>query len=864
MFPSAALWCGNNLDYFCARWTTDSMSSVIIVPITVILLLMIFFPHSPQCLNLAKESGAEIKVDSLENLGRKSFAVSYKVRAIVDELTTHYVSQIHERYNRDLRWASIWMVKQNLNEATARKTQYIYNENVGEFALDEPLLGESFETKTRSFFPTNLRLFDDGAERQEMRTKNTLAQSMRLMDINKDDGGTIEQDLLKLESDLSIIGLKQLNLLYFLSESCMTEMRQRDLHYLRGLSRLFLLLECRKDEFKQVVEQSKLAAAAANSANIYRAENLEAKQTTEGKFVEYLDVLVESDGSSPHDGVTGPKRVSLKFAPKVTLIIEPIGFELFDSSSGHTTDQDSFRLPLTSSDLVALVNSTKATHQSDTDHQLGSGIKPRRRSFSFVAHLTNSLALLDPIELQVAFDGGTSESGAGILARQVNLVDRGQIVGDTWRRHTTRTVYSKETGLKYHMMHPTGRAEGSTGSGAGAASCLVDSLGDSELSALDTTIDGYQLLELDGALFMGIALVRGVECRVYEKKIHRLPLWLTGGSDGDLDTGSGIVTEGKDIYLTLYERSAAGGPTDDPIPVLLTIDMLSPPTDGAQTGRKIHPSLRVSIQQFSWARSSTDQARLFDISQDCLLSSAAARHARLDLLMGQVEGNTALASYELSDSQSSLREELFSQLISQLFRVAKLEQFDLQISQESARQFHVSATLYELQPSYRIEAALVGLAPSPTRSELAGQSMRLNVKECQLEAAHRLWASSSGQNMTAAGAAKVRAMFCPRTLHCLLLPELREDDQHLASISQADQDQAADGCSMTLVSLVRINQSADAGASRESKLLQWKEKIADAQQKSELIGTPIELHLDGARQMSFTMRLNNIAMSNPT
>ena len=613
---------------------------------------------------------------------------------------------------------------------------------------------------------------------------------------NSPSVGLVTGSASQLDSNLLLAGTANehapsLDLDRFLTDGCRKLVRER-LHYIRGVSRLLLLVECRRSEFSlqrprrgsqatrgmrhEVFE----ASLGAISADLHLSSDISKLQLT--VTVPSFDSPTsqnDSRHSMPRRMV--PLSIGLRFDPNITVLVNIFQFESvveMEHLSESAGSESVYMLPLLRGELSSV--------QSLKEESLARPPKRTFDQFSFRAQLqSQQLSDVfgpDPIQLIVAFDRQSQT-----LVRQINLADRSRSLGDSWARQTSQLVLDGQMGLKFHMMdEPAKEGDGLLG-GNKWHSCAIDKLNIVETIELET--GGSEAFDLRGSHFMGIAIVRGIYCYVYEKRIYRLPLWLGLGEVGWQvgEESSESLEIYADLYLMATKLADQADRTEQQLdraddetlsrPVRLDLSLRNQ-IDGARR------SLRLDLFSFDWSNHLlADVPDLLQVAEECLGRRQNWRSMDLELLLelerGRIsredEQQVSKRLFELQFDEK-LRQEAVSSSLVDSFGLSRAQQVDLEAKWQSASQLHVRLTILEpanerlqfnrLGPARDLS---VGSATRPRQWSVGAASV--SAEECKWRAAHLLTMVGNGagfSSLEASPRARQLFMFCPRTLHCVI------------------------------------------------------------------------------------------------
>lgn len=214
-----------------------------------------------------------------------------------------------------------------------------------------------------------------------------------------------------------------------------------------------------------------------------------------------------------------------------------------------------------------------------------------------------------PIRYKVAYDGVSK-----IMRRDVTDLRRGKDL-------ISSTIYDGRGWLKYHQYRSSlsdtiSNINGDNKQGMKMQpvyfqKCVTSSMSYDEFKLLENI---GSMLNIDDAVFMGVATVRGVICNVYEKKLDHYPTWIVSKVDQESEK---YVENDARIYAVYYEANLDGMAGK-----LMRISIMSTLYDKPY-------NREAEIYSFSWSLHSFDgQAsinNLFDISH-CL---EKGRHVKI-------------------------------------------------------------------------------------------------------------------------------------------------------------------------------------------------------------------------------------------
>lgn len=603
---------------------------------------------------------------------------------------------------------------------------------------------------------------------------------------------TFESELLKLPyTDV----MAQLNFDSFLTSDCLEKINKK-LFYIKGITKLLHLIECRREELNalnygsQSVEQDKLAYTRNLKSRIYTSDKplLPLRSRVDDFSINSLSSdtkkSMQISVNIPYDAVSFsgskenylpsrivPLSISLQFEQGILMIINIYQFDVIDlmehmseTSSGVVSD---FLIPIGSGLSDVLFYSSS----SFNDNQIGkSSRRPKsvlkKTQFSFRASLTgNNLPFPDPVELLVAYDGENK-----MLVREIITTDRGVSLGDGWKTHKSRLVYDGESNTKFHIKNSNedytkNNIETDDNQRVSNAwqSCVTNSLNSIETYILDGSSASSDLFDLEGSTYMGIAEVRGIPCYVYEKRVFRLPLWLgLGETEYSYLNDPTTIAEENEIYLAFYESisdyvgvsyedeeiernrdSSTQNIYSTSHSKLVRLDIHVVKNKASNGGERLQLlNYILEMHSFDWSIGLVhDELELFDVSQECLLPNINSRSMKLDLLIDMAIDEDNTRGYLLLKEDSSLCQDTVSRALSKSLSITKTEQVALETNIQSGS-LHTSLYVYEI-PCQGFISKFMGFAQDLLLGSAASNSWEsgttsISLDECEWRAAHTL------------------------------------------------------------------------------------------------------------------------------
>jgi hypothetical protein len=575
---------------------------------------------------------------------------------------------------------------------------------------------------TNSYASTGAGDDDNGARHSER------YESIRLLPA----GMNLDAKLLMAGADDS---LPRLNLDLFMSDECLDFFASK-LHYINGVSRLLHLIECRREEFKlkPVDESLRGLGTRGIPSRQYRASKLTPLSAPlvrggAGPPIESLDVLVTVFDETMRQNRTArpaptvlepgfvPLSIVIEFEPSVSILVDVFQFEsvgpdehLSEPANGaHSI----FMMPLGHPDLGRLLYSVSqqsynAGDDDDDGYDNGSA-RTGSRSFSFHATLTGSLlskTFTDPIDLAVSYDAELRT-----LSSEMSFVDRSSLDGlNSYNRWTVRQLLDGQSSLRFHSMdsnfgyrRPVSLSTSvnqDDDAERGWRSCATSHLAPNESELL--LASGGELFTLNGATYMGMALVRGIPCRVYERPLYKLPTLLGLGSEDYAHT----TVPQSDIYLASYVYTGQNQLTGrrETKFVRSHIRLV-----GRTKEAPVRMSLVLELNSFTWAPSdlflggagggagslaSAESTLVGRMTQDCLLVTPGVRHLDMQLWFGRQRANGVVedvahgrANMDESQRQQRLIQELqtnrqlrdraVTRMLTRALQISPVQQVDL-------------------------------------------------------------------------------------------------------------------------------------------------------------------------------------------
>lgn len=751
---------------------------------------------------------------------RLNFKVNYRVLSLANGLPIALVN-VRESYHSSLATGLVKLMVHRRSSSqpsqVARNERKFYYDSESrrlvefqrnrpaELAADE-LLGDEFYLFENGGSNCYSKRQDDNASHLRWQV-----QSVRLL-----PAGSTLDSLLLLPLTIADDTGPKLELNHFMRPECLVAIEKK-LPYLNGLTRLLLLIECRRNEFKLAPDQDKHRAAGLTrglASRLYEAKNLGpiAKGLASSAHVQHINMSLSvgedceaQQGGSAH--VLPSNCVPLSMAlesvhagEEFLLLVDVFQFETLApgehvSESAAADGRSIYLLPLNQLKLSHLLATARGREQEQSGQQ--------HDQFSFRASLTVSRAYDsaarrvnsgEPIELVTVYDGR-----ANTMAVQMEFVDKSRSAGvlDGWMRDVVRTMYDGQSGTKYHFMRENfqynNRDELNVERELSAEwanawrSCATDKLNRFEADMLARE-GGGEMFQLAGASFMGTALVRGLLCHVFERRLASLPAFLALTSDDYFHLDSLSTSE---IFLQTY---VAVGQLDEQHFLSGQMARTAIAADGkimrldvrvVSRSSEDMMSFRLELSAFDWSTHLVnDVPELANAAQECLMNNLDARHLDMELWLDLVQaerwGSLAgeqLEALKLIRWDSSSREQAVARLLADALDFSPAQQVDLeaQFGQvdwrrplESQAQLGVKLRLFE-QSDELLEVQFIGYAQdlsSPLGGPVDERVVELRVgarsfsyDECKWRAAHTLSLPDDNLRLF---------MFCPLTSVCLL------------------------------------------------------------------------------------------------
>lgn len=743
-----------------------------------------------------------------------TFQATYKIQTFAN-LRPQSISEIHETYHSGLLSARISQVVHEIEKGsgliktTSRKLIY-YGEK-------------------RRLIEVQGEENDDGLDEQFYLPENGGSSSYDIKrdEDNADENIRVLAATYPLLSRLLLSGgtnelAPQLDLDSYMRRECL-ELAMRKLHYVCGLSRLLILIECLRDEFKlnETAERTTPHMTRNMAASLYSAKNV--RLLSMGQFPVADQVSLDIQVTIPNErkcpsSATLPERfvplsISLSFEPDIWVMINVFQFDVLGSDehlSESNQAQSIFMLPVARGLGASLQNLLINEELSDlTDHL---------SSFSFRARLTGpnwyptgariESMFEDPLEMIVVYD-----SQLRVLAKQTSYPDRSKAVGDSWRLHSSQVVFDAKSGHKYHTMsrnYDSGD-QLEVGEEQKWSACVTDLMSSDEVSAMESLGGSEFILHSEGSVFMGMANVRGVDCYVYEKLVDKLPIWLDL-IDNNLDGEKYIILylraskQANSAYLhDMFRRG------DRRTGQLMRVEIRLE----SAGGRADH--FQLDVFSFEWSTHLVnDVPALLDVGRHCLASLANGRHIELDMLFQMEDQLDSKHDNELTKLRQleDLRQHSVSMALADSYDITSSQQVDLATEWSPSNHLSVQLTVYELTDSYS-EVQFVGfsrdlssnLSPADNRFE------SISAEHCKWSALHTLEHFDESKVF----------MFCPHRFKCLLgderwKPILKSKGQQSHQVkgllsfepqlSEQDALASVDVCRVSVVSRIKNSRSS--------------------------------------------------------
>lgn len=767
-----------------------------------------------------------------------SFRATYRVQALADG-QPKYIGEIYERYTATApAAASVWQLRhdwdgEQVHEKELR--QFLYN------AKRDRIIEIDRSANKGLRLNHAVDLFENGAS-MSYGTNTTLNEvdSIALLPTSTPLDSIVFSVADNNDSSAAAALWQQLNLDDYLSAECLIESRQ-NLRHIIGPSRLLHLLECRRREFKPVLDrraQKQQTRTRGRPSTSYTADELNKTKdpSKPSSGTNPLDYTLSSvtvtyptddlDASSKFRMDSGglpsrlvPISLSFYYAPKSNDLsgvakwffivnifqFEPLVQSRYAAQSNCNLDDH----PISSHSIYTI----PPAHGIDDLFPLAirrkEDFRSNIKSFSFRAELTGThLPYKDPLELLVVYDANRR-----VLARQTSQTDRSFLEGSSYARHVTRTVYDQQSSRKFHLMDSNyqyqmgaERVEQQSDDDAYINRwivCATDELNHGEISRLERGAHIGLNLATSGS-YLGKALVRGLECDVYEKRLYNIPEWLGLGAS---EFGHFDEMVGGKIFATLYVAST-GVPTGSSSERLLRLELnvvTDRKTKVNEFGALIVMQYRVEIYGFQWTSEGFATAfgiDLLDVCQSQCLSSQQ-RQLEMDILF---EPTAPLKGYNLDEDQrltrrssqeesytdrlqydSEFRSSLVAEALFKSYDIAPIQQVGLESewikSANESADLRVTLSVAEL-PIGKVSTQFIGYARDlsvgssstggDTSSSWSVGVTSVSEQDCVWRAVHTLEqpnAMSSdydyGRRDDDPNSSKL-IMYCPRTLHCVL------------------------------------------------------------------------------------------------
>lgn len=820
-----------------------------------------------------------------------SFKVSYRVQIFVGQ-DVDSMSEVYEYYQHNLAAANIWQLKFKYDDEIHSQTikRFVYD---GQRKVDIEILGHEENGPGELYLEENggSSSYEQALDDDDFRNQPSFIK-MNALDPKK---RSLDSLLLYTEDSPD----NRLDLDAFLLQHCLEKV-QTKLSYIRGLTKLLHLIECRRDELSLDTATSGMSRSSrAESIKVYHAIKLKSMDGTES-----LDLTVTIEEKPPNlDGTKSqnsktlpPKSLPLSLGitynrpeqPRVSIIINLYRFDFVDLAehmSESWSSKSAFLLPQ-AHNVVNLLPLADKISDSSTHHF---------KQFSFKALISsNNFAELEDsglAELIVAYDGQTQ-----MLARKMVFIDKTKSLITTYKRHSSRLVFDGKAKLKYHILDNLYEYQQNDELGqridtrdhSDFQSCASDTLMSYEAKMFDNReSSGADIFDLKNSVYLGMALVRGIPCKVYEKRIWRLPFWL------GLGDSAAIQKLGAQLHLTLYEsisklvgdnfeNEPAAKNHDDRSSKLvrLVISAVKPGLKDSTVGSANLMNLKLDLFSFHWSANlvNNDEQELFDIRQDCLFSNLNLRHVDLDLLFRTNNIDTKFAL--IMEEDDMLRNKVLFSSLEKVLGIGESQLVDLKSdfhrsSQNVNSSFHAKLTIFEL-PGYQILMDFICFAQDLTKKSyefnnwLVGTS-KVSLEECRWLSAHNLeYPSAAESDYLRTGNSPVKYFaYCPKTLHCLVGTNndqwsvVRKNSFEIANVLKGPRESANkddDSCSVYSIKLMGKKIAPTTIDTDGSTLVDWLVK-----KSHKLTGKTYELKMsddDGANQLESTMRLVNVEISN--
>lgn len=685
--------------------------------------------------------------------------VSFKTLYNVVRYTNNHFEfeyDVYEQYDAKTKSASIWLEANNKKQLERRRFLYL-----GDSQMDVELpVSESDQQ-----IPDDLSKIDKGYDLAVDQTDQLLDQFKPLRIVPETEG---------LDELLLGFGPKSKIRFYmdaYLKKRCKQKVNDK-LGYVRGLSRILHMIECRRWEFfNNVRDVRKSEHREVKVKTFMFSGEPEEKSAAKEALVcslkrVYVDLGPESSNSRETvlPGRAVPLYIRLEFDHGIDIYIEVYQFEVVDS----LTSSIEFLIPPGRGYSIALASGTLPSRSSAFSDMR----RKVRNGYSFRATLTGpSIPLLYPLELLVAFD----QSKQTLAFQKITTEDRIRSAGGL-RRSVMREVYDGQSTLKFHIMHSTGDQvkplAGPRYPGIWK-SCVVDTISNYHAQELET---GHtHIFDPTGAIMMGYAQVRGVLCQVYEKRVFGFPPWLgLGESSVSLLADDFTMVDAK-MFSIFFISLADHKNLDEGKLMRIEVRILS------NTDQRLLHRFEVDVFSFMWSTvsivESHEQVDLFEVKRECILTDLTLRHLEMKLELEPIklpaDEREKITTLEMLRGIEKLREESVSSMLSRTaFEISKVQQADLKCWMTSADRLAVHLTVHEL-PKVKTSIHVIGFATdlSTWHEEYGVWSVGAtssSLQECQSRAAHSL---DSSLLDTQSGEVSQVYMYCPRTLHCMLIDQ---------------------------------------------------------------------------------------------
>lgn len=683
--------------------------------------------------------GANRTQDDFKPLtGDLSFRAIFKLRR-VEQGKCELENEVYELYDSEARAASIWLRTKEAGLAEVEQRRFVY-------------LGQDVEIVEEGENLLDLRELDkvDKGYDPIFDRSDTLLDEFEPIKVLS-HSGDLFQLLLGFKTESSSPDISA-----FLDVKCKQQVNLK-LEYIRGLSGLLHLIECRREEFKRLSEQ-KGRIGSGPAIFTFEGEPVGGtKYPNQNISISNLQTIVLEVDSSEQNLPSRiiPSKISLEFKNGIQIFISVHKFDKVDVNSGINFDE--FLIPPGRGYSKTLTPTWSKLPLSSVPHQSSDG-------FSFRASLSGpSLPLKFPVEQVVSFDDRMK-----LLAFQKTII-QGHPDSTGIKRVVTREVLDGQTGLKFHIMHSNNDHLNQPDVGPSNRyfwrSCAASSISRYSLEQLETGHD--TIFDTFGASFMGYASVRGVLCRVYEKRIYVLPPWLGLGDDEMYE----FSKRPFDLYAVSY--ISASNLLKKDAGALMRIELRALESSG-QNMRLVW-MIDVEVFSFHYKVGLSDfeeGSNLFSITDECLLSDPNLTH--IDLMMSfkpyfpQANDTATQALLNLMKSSPNLQTSVLMNSLKSL-DIARIQQSSLISLFDSEDNLRVSLTVNEL-PQVSSSVKILGFATDmSTWFENSGYwsvgASSSSMADCEFRALHTLDPYQTSFD------AKNRQiyMFCPKSMHCVLI-----------------------------------------------------------------------------------------------